>query len=279
MTSSEKPGAPARTGDSPLSGGYPAGGYVPPASPTADVQRAPTSNDPPATKDVAKDQASAVAGGAAEAAQHVAGVAKEQAGQVTAEASRQVKQLVGQARTELSSQAQSQQERAATGLRSVGDQLQAMASGSGQPGVAADLAKQASDKVHEIAGWLENTDPAAMLGDVRSFARQRPGVFLAVALGAGIVAGRLARGMTTDPDKAGQHAAQPSGPAKTGYVTPPVTGGYGTTTGTTPPPLPAGTTTPPSAGVGKTPPLPTAPGTTPGTGAATTPVTGSGGLR
>ena len=237
MTSSEDFGGsyPA-AGDSPLSGGYPAGGYVPPVPPTSDYYRPPVVDEQPSTADVAKDQASSVAGGAAEAAQHVAGVAKEQVGQVTAEASRQVKHLVGQAKDELSTQAQSQQERAATGLHSVGDQLKAMASGSGQPGVAADLAKQAAEKVHEIAGWLEK-DPAILLNDVRSFARQRPGMFLAVALGAGIVAGRLARGMTTDPDKVGQDDnAQLTAPATSGYVTPPVTGGYLTT----PPPLEAG---------------------------------------
>jgi hypothetical protein len=229
-------GSTSTTGDHPLSGGYPAGGYIPPAPPADDIYRAPTTDDEPSTADVAKGQASAVAGGAADAASHVAGVAKEQAGQVTAEATRQVKHLVGQARTELSGQAQTQQERAATGLHSVGDQLKAMASGNGQPGVAADLAQQAADKVHEVAGWLENKEPADLLEDVRAYARRRPGMFLAIALGAGLVAGRLVRGATTDPDSIGKsdtpeldaRSAYPA-PAASGYLTtpPPLTAGSG----------------------------------------------------
>ncbi len=163
-------------------------------------------------KDVAKDQAASVAGGASDAAQHVAGVAKEQAGQVTAEAGRQVKQLVGQAQSELSSQAQTQQQRAASGLRSVGEQLSSMAQGSEQSGVATDLAAQAADRVHQIAGWLENRDPASVLEEVRVFARRRPGAFLAIALGAGVLAGRVARGLAA-PDKAAPAAGQPVRPA------------------------------------------------------------------
>ena len=228
-------GTTSATGDHPLSGGYPAGGYVPPAD---DIYRAPTAQDDPSTADVAKGQASAIAGGAADAATHVAGVAKEQAGQVATEATRQVKHLVGQAQTELSSQAQTQQERAATGLRSVGDQLKAMATGEGQPGVAADLAHQAADKVHEVAGWLENKQPAELLDDVRAYARRRPGMFLAIALGAGVIAGRLVRGATTDPASVGKgnSAAQLDGPTPSAYPAPAASGYLAS-----PPPLTAGT--------------------------------------
>lgn len=229
-------GSTSTTGDHPVSGGYPAGGYVPPAD---DIYRAPTAQDEPSTADVAKGQASAVAGGAADAASHVAGVAKEQAGQVATEATRQVKHLVGQATTELSRQAQTQQGRAATGLRSVGDQLKAMASGEGQPGVAADLAQQAADKVHDVAGWLENKEPAELLEDVRSYARRRPGAFLAIALGAGLVAGRLVRGATTDPASVGKssdkNTPQLSGPTPSAYPAPAASGYLAS-----PPPLTAG---------------------------------------
>ena len=71
----------------------------------------------------------------------------------------------------------------------MGGQLKSLVDGSPQQGMVSDLAPQGADKVHEIAGWLENRD-----------ARRRPGVFLAVALGAGVLAGRLARGLTSDSD-------------------------------------------------------------------------------
>ncbi len=149
---------------------------------------------------VAKGQAADVAGTAGEAASHVAGVVKEQVADVSAEAGRQVKHLASQAQSELAGQASTQQQRAAAGLRSVGGQLKSLVDGSPQQGMVSDLAAQGADKVHEIAGWLENRDPAQLLAEVKTFARRRPGVFLAVALGAGVLAGRLARGLTSDSD-------------------------------------------------------------------------------
>ena len=189
-------------------------GYVPlTAQPPVGYDFTPPrqAEEDPSTAEVAKHQASNVAGGAAEAAQHVAGVATDQAAQVTAEAGRQVKQLLGQAQSELSTQAQTQQEKLAGGLHSVGDQLKAMANNADEPGLATDLAHQAADKAHQFAGWLDARDPGSVLNEVRSYARQRPGTFLAIALGAGLVAGRLARGLAADPDdmSTGSEASDP----------------------------------------------------------------------
>ena len=167
----------------------------------------------PSTAQVAKGQASQVAGGAADAAQHVAGVAKEQVGQVASVAGSQVKQLAGQAQSELSGQAKAQQEKLAGGLHSVGDQLKSMAKSSDQQGVATDLAHQVADKAHQFAGWLEDHEPADVLTELRSFARRRPGGFLAAALAAGAVAGRLARGLSADPTESTPSAqVKPSTP-------------------------------------------------------------------
>lgn len=159
------------------------------------------------TSQVAQEQATAVAGSASDAAQRVTGVAREQAGQVAAEAGQQVKHLAGQARSQLTDQAQAQQQRAAAGLHVVADQLAAMAAGSGRPGVAADIAGQAADKVQQAAAWL-GRDPAALLADVRSLGRRRPGTFLAVALGAGVLAGRLARGAAAGATPSGSTSGQ-----------------------------------------------------------------------
>ncbi len=188
----------------------PATGYAAPAPPAWGLQSPDTPPEEPSTADVAKDQAANVAGGAGDAAQHVAGVAKDQVKQVAVETGKQAKQLLGQAQSELSDQAATQQQRAAAGLHSVGEQLHAMAGASDQPGMATDLAQQAGDKAHQFAEWLENRDPGAVLTELRSFARQRPGVFFAIALGAGVVAGRLARGLTADPDDAGSGASSSS---------------------------------------------------------------------
>jgi hypothetical protein len=229
---------------------YPSTGYAPPANYPGGYESTPT-DDEPSTAGVAKEQAASVAGGAADAAKNVAGTAKEQAGQVATEAKKQVKDLVGQARTELTDQATVQQERVATGLKSVGDQLRALADGTGEQGPANDIAHQAADKVHEIAAWFENRDPGTVLADVKSFARQRPGAFLGLSLAAGVLVGRLAKGLAADPEQSSATAStqqalpssydsgyQASGYQSSGYQAPPALG-----TGATYPPVPGRLTT------------------------------------
>ena len=75
-----------------------------------------------------------------------------------------------------------------------------MARNSEQDGVATDLARQAADKARQAAGWLADRDPGSLLDEVRSFARRKPGTYLAIALGAGVLAGRLTRGLTAPTD-------------------------------------------------------------------------------
>jgi len=150
------------------------------------------------TKDVAKDQAAQVGQSAAEAGQHVAGVAKEQATQVTAEAGKQAKDLLAQAQVQLKEQAGAQQEHLVTGLKALRDELNSMVEKSENPGVATDFARQAADRTGSVASWLDGREPAAVLDDLQSFARRKPGTFLAVAAGIGLVAGRLTRGLAAD---------------------------------------------------------------------------------
>ena len=125
---------------------------------------------------------------------------KEQAGQVTAEAGKQAKQLLSQAQSELTEQAAATQQRVAEGLHALADELTGMTRNSDQDGPATDLARQAADKAHQAAGWLADRDPGTLLDEVRSFARRKPGTYLAIALGAGVLAGRLTRGLTAPAD-------------------------------------------------------------------------------
>ncbi len=141
------------------------------------------------TTGVAKDQAADLTKGTVEAGQHVASVAKDQAANVTAEAGRQARDLLGQARSELGQQASTQQQRVADGLRSLSQQLHSMSRHSDQPGVAADLARQGAQTTEQVASWFEERDPAGLVNEVRSFARRRPGTFLLLAAGAGLLAG------------------------------------------------------------------------------------------
>jgi len=197
-------------------------------------------DDRSSTKDVAKDQAADVAGSAKDAGQHVASVAKDEAGNVVTEATRQAKDILGQTRAEIGQQAADQQQRVAGGLRSLGTELGSMVERSDESGMATDLARQASAKANELADWLEQRDPGSLLEEVRTFARRRPGAFLAIAVGAGLAAGRLTRGLRDESSSSSEGTARngssvPSYPSTgesssaAGFSTPST--GYGTSTG------------------------------------------------
>jgi hypothetical protein len=76
--------------------------------------------------------------------------------------------------------------------------------------VASDLVRQAADRSHSVASWLDGRDPGSLLDEVKTFARRRPGTFLLLAAGAGVLAGRLGRSL------------QAGAPASTGASTPSV---------------------------------------------------------
>ena len=152
-------------------------------------------DDASSKKDVAKDEAANVAGQAAGAAQNVAETAKTEAANVASEAKNSARDLLHQAKSDLTSQAGTQQAKAAEGIRSISSQLRTMADAPDQQGVAADLIRQAADRSASVASWLDNRDPGSLLDEVKSFARQRPGTFLLLAAGAGLVAGRLGRSL------------------------------------------------------------------------------------
>jgi hypothetical protein len=147
------------------------------------------------TTDVAKGEAAGVRDTAAQAGRQVAGTAKEQAGEVMSEARDQARTLMDRTRTEVGSHAATQQQRAAESLRSLSGELRSMAGAQNEPGMATDLAQQAADKAGQLASWLADREPGDVLNEVSDFARRRPGVFLALAAGAGVIAGRLTRSM------------------------------------------------------------------------------------
>ena len=163
--------------------------------------------------DVAKDQAGEMAATAKQAGGQIKDAVTEQAGAITAEAGRQAKVLLGQARSELSDQAAQQQQRVAGGLHSLADELDGMVDGSAQDGVATDLARMGADKAREVAQWLDGRDPGSLIEEVRSYARRRPGAYLAIALGAGLLAGRLTRGLTASSGDSAGTSADASGDA------------------------------------------------------------------
>jgi hypothetical protein len=181
------------------------------------------------------DRAGTVGNETKQATKDVAATAGQEAQRVTREAKDQVRQLVGQTRSDLQSQAATQQTRAASGLRDLSDQLRGMADSTDQDGMARGLVDDAARRAGDAASWLDQRDPGSILDEVRTFAQRRPGAFLAIAAGVGVVAGRLSRSLIDEArdESSGSSSAGSYGYAGgqgyaggVGYET--GTGGYGT---------------------------------------------------
>jgi hypothetical protein len=164
-------------------------------SPQRGEQFPPAPAEEQGTADVVKSQATDLSHSSIQTGKHVADVAREQASGVAAEAARQGRDLLHQAQGQLEKQAAQGQQQLAHHLLSLSDELRSMAGASGQDGMAASLASQAASRVRTAGQWLDDRQPAQVADELQSFARRRPAVFLALAAGAGLVAGRLTRGL------------------------------------------------------------------------------------
>ena len=163
----------------------------------------------PPARDVARDAAADVGNSAREAGSHVAQSATDQARQVVSETGRQARDLLGEAKGQVREQASTQQHQAARQLRAVADELSEMAAKGGQSGLATQVAQEAAERVRGVASWLDQREPGDLLDGVREFARRHPGTFLVGAAAAGMVAGRLTRGLTSATGPDGQPRPQP----------------------------------------------------------------------
>jgi hypothetical protein len=266
-------GAPVRststaTSDSPYSGAPIAGdttgqgGYG--DSTLTDTHPRPTPHGDESDSPSVKDKASESAEAGKQAAGEVARTATDQAKDVAQETKKQARDLMSEARSQLSEQAGAQHHSLVTNLRSLAEELSTMAQRSENPGTASDLVGQAGDRAHSMADWLDQREPGDLLGEARSFAQRRPGTFLLGAVAAGVVAGRLTRGVVAaHSDDNGSSGSSPAvgdtGSARHQAVEAPGTvsgtpapGGYGTVAAPTLPEQPAapGYSIPPGEGLG-----------------------------
>jgi hypothetical protein len=170
--------------------------YLPAPTPPQRSEPLPAvSAEEQGTADVVKSQATNLSHSSIQTGKHVADVAREQASGVAVEAGRQGRDLLHQAQGQLEDQAAQGQQRLANQLLSLSDELRSMADASDQGGMAASLASQAAVRVRNAGQWLDERKPGQVADEMQSFARRRPAVFLALAVGAGLAAGRLTRGL------------------------------------------------------------------------------------
>lgn len=154
-----------------------------------------TTEQAKATAGAAKDAAADVAGHGQRAAADVAATGQQAAGQVAGEVRAQASDLIGKTRAEIREQVETGRTSVVESLRDLGDQLAALTDHVDQEGTAIDAAATARDRVRGAADWLEARDGDQILDQVRRVGRERPGAFLLTAAVAGVVAGRLTRGV------------------------------------------------------------------------------------
>jgi hypothetical protein len=129
---------------------------------------------------------------ATEQAKRVAGVATEEAKSVAGDVREQARGLLDETKNQVQDQSRSQRDRLVETLRTFSDDLDGMAEQRG--GMASNAAREVANRARSFSEQLDGREPTELLDDLRSFARRRPGTFLAGSVIAGVVAGRLLRG-------------------------------------------------------------------------------------
>jgi polyhydroxyalkanoate synthesis regulator phasin len=142
-----------------------------------------------------KEQGSALADTVRDDGQRVANEAKEQFDELTEQAQQQLWEMVERAQQEFADRASEQSDKAASGLRSVAEELSALA--EGRTGDAPHLVghvRDVSQRARHYADRLEDGGIQGVGQDLAVFARRRPALFLLGAIAAGFATGRLVRG-------------------------------------------------------------------------------------
>ncbi|WP_411102880.1 hypothetical protein [Streptomyces sp. cmx-4-9] len=155
-------------------------------------------------------------------AAEVGGTAKEQAANVVGEATAQARDLVGELRTQLTGQAETQTQRLAENVRRLSQELRELGENGKPDSTMADVARQLADGGHKVASHMDTRGPDGLVSDLQSFARRRPGVFLAGAALAGFVVARAGKGISAaaSSETTGSGGTSPAGGPVTGSSAP-----------------------------------------------------------
>lgn len=144
----------------------------------------------------AKDQAANVKASAVGAGSDVAGTAKEQAGNVVGETLAQAKDLTAQVKDQASQQLDMQSSKALESVRGVSSQLTA----GDTSGMVGQFMTEAGQRLQSFSDYVERVGPQGVMEDVRRYARRNPGTFVLGAALAGLVSGRVTKGIKASQD-------------------------------------------------------------------------------
>jgi len=122
---------------------------------------------------------------------------------VGSEAKAQARSVASDVRGKMSEQARGQNAKLVDSIRQAADQLDEMR-GDRSDSPAATVVSRVADGGRQFADYLDQHGPEGVLREVQEFARRRPGAFLATALAAGFVVGRLGKSVAQADSDAGK---------------------------------------------------------------------------
>lgn len=153
-----------------------------------------TSSSAASTAEAAKGAASEVASEATSAAADATQTVKAEVSSVVSDAADRAGAVLQTSRQELRSQVETKAKDLSSVLDSTASQLASMAKGADDPSSpVATLASTAAEQLRRQGQRLDEGGIDAVLQDAKRLARNRPGVFMLGAIGAGFAFGRLAK--------------------------------------------------------------------------------------
>ncbi|MFL4480087.1 hypothetical protein ACIPUB_17650 [Paeniglutamicibacter sp. ORCA_105] len=128
-----------------------------------------------------------------ESAGHMARAAGTEAHHIARDLGDEGSRLFSTLGDEVRNQASMQQRRVTTTLREISDEFAWMLHDGSANGLAGNVVERATVYSANAADWLDGRDPGNLVQETKRFAKRHPAAFLGIALGAGLVAGRLTR--------------------------------------------------------------------------------------
>jgi hypothetical protein len=168
-----------------------------------------------------REQSMDVAGSAVDASKDIAQTAQQHAteiahdardevGNLVDEAREQARSVVDDTRRQLREQADQQAAKVADTMKRISRELSELADGrADQAPTVRPYLRDLARPMDDVARRLEAGHVDGVVADIQRFARRRPGAFLAIAAGAGFVAGRMGRAMKDESDHGNGESPQP----------------------------------------------------------------------
>jgi hypothetical protein len=126
----------------------------------------------------------------------IADEAKQLATNAAGQAKNVAANAVGQVKQQAASRIDSQKERAVGRIEDVASAVRA-AGDSLEEGPLPDLAERAADGIESFASYFKSRTVGDLLGEVESFGRREPAIFLGAAFALGLLGGRFLKSSST----------------------------------------------------------------------------------